>query len=99
MALGIGGFKPAVGDLVKVISDSYPAIRRGTISRIAGMSNSKDYCFIEENVEVPVNTRDLELVAYRIGRCEFASRTRKVRSATPMADEVTNDKGHHLERG
>lgn len=92
MVLGIGGFNPSVGDLVKVVRDSYEPIAKGTISRIMEMSQTGEYCFIMQNPEVPINIRDLELVAYRIGNYEIASSTRTVKCVKPRAIEGTNDK-------
>lgn len=74
MALGIGGFKPTIGDLVKVLNEAYEPIAKGTIGRIVAMSETGDICFIEDNEDVPVSTRDLELIAYRIGRYNITAK-------------------------
>jgi len=85
MCLGIGGFKPTIGDLVKVLNEAYNPIAKGTIARITGVSETGDVYFIEGNDDVPLYIKDLELVAYRIGRYDITPRTSALRTEKPCS--------------
>lgn len=74
MALGPKGFTPTIGDLVKVVCDRYKPIAKGTIARIAGFSPSGEFLFLEGYEEIPVDGRDVEVVAYKIGGYDVSMR-------------------------
>ena len=63
MALGTFDFKPAKGDLVKVISDGIPFIAKGSIARIARVYEERYY--LERHPGVPIDLSQLEVLAYR----------------------------------
>lgn len=65
MALGITGFKPAIGDLIKVKTDRYPSLPKGTVSNIKTVSESGRQCTIDCSVGISIDLRDVEIISYK----------------------------------
>ena len=67
MALGTTGFKPDKGDLVKVKTDRYPSIPKGTVANIEAVSESGSQCTISCCTAISIALVDLEIISYK--RC------------------------------
>lgn len=65
MALGTTGFKPAKGDLVKVISDKYPSIPKGTIAPVISIYKAGRQYSIEGYADTLIDVSDLEVLSYK----------------------------------
>jgi len=68
MALGTTGFKPGIGDLVKVITDKYPSIPKGTIARVSSISASGTQFIIDGYPDTITDATDLEILSYHRGK-------------------------------
>lgn len=68
MALGTTDFKPSKGDLVKVISDKYPSMPKGTIARVICISTSGTKYIIEGYTDAVTDASDLEILSYNRAR-------------------------------
>lgn len=67
MALGTTGFRAAKGDLVKVKTDRYPSIPKGTVANVETVSESGSQCTVDCCAGVSIALVDLEIISYK--RC------------------------------
>ena len=63
MTLGTIDFKPGKDDLVRIISDRYTSIPKGTIAPLVSVSD--DCYFIEGYADPVTDVSDLEILSYK----------------------------------
>ena len=65
MALGTADLKPTRGDLVKVITDKYPSVPKGTIAVVDYYYKPGSKYALEGFEDVLIDPADLEIVSYK----------------------------------
>lgn len=67
MALGTADFKPMSGDLVKIITDRYPSVPKGTIAPISCFYKHFSKYALKGFEEVLIDLSELEVLSYKRG--------------------------------
>lgn len=69
MPLGTAGFKPINGDLVKIITDRYPSVPKGTIAPVSRCYKHRSKYALQGFEDVLINLSELEIVSYKRKGC------------------------------